>query len=307
MAVLLLSWIITLYTLWQMVEMHECVPGKRFDRYHELGQYAFGEKLGLWIVVPQQLVVEVGLNIVYMVTGGKSLKKFHDVICDGKCKNIKTTYFIMIFSSVHFVLSQLPNLDSISGISLAAAVMSLSYSTIAWVASLNHAHDRGAGTVVDYSLTATTTTGKTFNFLSALGDVAFAYAGHNVVLEIQATIPSTPETPSKKPMWKGCVVAYIIVALCYFPVALVGYWAFGKQVDDNILITLEKPRWLIATANMFVVIHVIGSYQASATYRSHLRLPTCYPERDLFLIALLASMACRSTRCRCSTCSRRSW
>ena len=74
------SFAVTLYTLWQMVEMHECVPGKRFHRYHELGQHAFGEKLGLWIVAPQQLVVEVGLNIVNMVTAGQSLQKFHDVI-----------------------------------------------------------------------------------------------------------------------------------------------------------------------------------------------------------------------------------
>uniref|UniRef100_A0A0D9X401 Amino acid transporter transmembrane domain-containing protein n=1 Tax=Leersia perrieri TaxID=77586 RepID=A0A0D9X401_9ORYZ len=259
-AVLILSWIITLYTLWQMVEMHEMVPGKRFDRYHELGQHAFGEKLGLWIVVPQQLVVEVGVNIVYMVTGGKSLKKFHDVICENSCKDIKLTYFIMIFASVHFVLSQLPNFNSISGVSLAAAVMSLSYSTIAWGASV----DKGKAVNVDYSLRATTTTGKVFGFFSALGDVAFAYAGHNVVLEIQATIPSTPEKPSKKPMWKGVVVAYIIVALCYFPVALVGYWAFGNQVNDNILITLSRPKWLIALANMMVVIHVIGSYQIYA-------------------------------------------
>ncbi|KAE9588906.1 putative amino acid transporter, transmembrane domain-containing protein [Lupinus albus] len=54
--------------MWQMVEMHEMVPSKLFDRYHELGQHAFGEKLGLWIVVPQQLVCEVGVDIVYMVT-----------------------------------------------------------------------------------------------------------------------------------------------------------------------------------------------------------------------------------------------
>lgn len=100
-----------------------------------------------------------------------------------------------------------------------------------------------------------------FGFLGGLGEVAFAYAGHNVVLEIQATIPSSPEKPSKKPMWKGVLVAYIIVAVCYFPVALIGYWAFGNSVEDNILISLEKPRWLIAAANMFVVIHVIGSYQ----------------------------------------------
>ncbi|KAL6658813.1 hypothetical protein ACP70R_002853 [Stipagrostis hirtigluma subsp. patula] len=258
--VLIVSWIITLYTLWQMVEMHEMVPGKRFDRYHELGQQAFGEKLGLWIVVPQQLVVEVSLNIVYMVTGGQSLQKFHDVICGGECKRIKLSYFIMIFASVHFVLSQLPNFNSISGVSLAAAVMSLSYSTIAWGASV----DKGKAAAVDYGLRATTAPGKVFGFLGALGTVAFAYAGHNVVLEIQATIPSTPEKPSKKPMWKGVVVAYIVVAICYFPVALVGYWAFGNGVDDDVLITLNRPKWLIAAANMMVVVHVIGSYQVYA-------------------------------------------
>ncbi|KAL6658814.1 hypothetical protein ACP70R_002854 [Stipagrostis hirtigluma subsp. patula] len=261
-AVLILSWIITLYTLWQMVEMHEIVPGKRFDRYHELGQHAFGEKLGLWIVVPQQLVVEVGLGIVYMVTGGQSLQKFHNVICGGhhKCKGIKLPYFIMIFASAQFLLSQLPNFHSISAVSLVAAVMSLSYSTIAWSASVA----KGRSSAVDYDLRAETAPGKVFGFFGALGDVAFAYAGHNVVLEIQATIPSSPEKPCKKPMWKGVVVAYIVVAMCYFPVAIIGYWAFGNTVKDNILITLDKPKWLIALANMMVVVHVIGSYQVYA-------------------------------------------
>ncbi|KAJ0635457.1 putative amino acid transporter, transmembrane domain-containing protein [Helianthus annuus] len=95
--------------------------------------------------------------------------------------------------------------------------------------------------------------------------MAFAYAGHNVVLEIQATIPSMPEKPSKGPMWKGVLVAYIVVAICYFPVAISGYWAYGNRVSDNVLISLEKPVWLIAAANVFVVVHVIGSYQVYAT------------------------------------------
>lgn len=124
--VLVISWMITLYTLWQMVEMHEMVPGKRFDRYHELGQHAFGKKLGLWIVVPQQLIVEIGVDIVYMITAGKSLQKFHKLVC----KEIKLTYFIMIFASPHFLLSQLPNFHSISAVSLAAAVMSLRYRSL---------------------------------------------------------------------------------------------------------------------------------------------------------------------------------
>ncbi|KAL2457866.1 Lysine histidine transporter 1 [Abeliophyllum distichum] len=257
--VLIISWIITLYTLWQMVEMHEMVPGRRFDRYHELGQHAFGEKLGLYIVVPQQLIVEVSVSIVYMVTGGQSLKKFHETVC-GSCTHIKTTYFIIIFASVHFVLSHLPSFNSISGVSLAAAVMSLTYSTIAWTASLR----KGIQPGVEYGYPASSRAGTVFDFFNALGDVAFAYAGHNVVLEIQATIPSTPEKPSKKPMWKGVLVAYFVVSLCYFPVALIGYRMFGNKVEDNILLSLEKPAWLIAAANMFVVIHVIGSYQIYA-------------------------------------------
>ncbi|XP_058759586.1 lysine histidine transporter 1-like [Vicia villosa] len=256
---LILSWIITLYTLWQMVEMHEIVPGKRLDRYHELGQHAFGKKLGLYIVVPQQIIVMVGGNIVYMVTGGQSLKKFHDIVCPS-CKKIRLTFFIMIFASAQFVLSHLPNFNSISAVSFVAAVMSCGYSAIAWTAS---AH-KGVQENVQYSNTATTTANLVFNFFNALGSVAFAYAGHSVVLEIQATIPSTPEKPSKVPMWRGVVFAYIIVALCYWPVAIIGYWVFGNEVKDNILISLEKPSWLIATANIFVVLHVIGSYQVFA-------------------------------------------
>lgn len=132
-----------------------------------------------------------------------------------------------------------------------------SYSTVAWGASLH----KGVQPQVQYGPRASTGTGNMFNFFSALGDVAFAFAGHNVVLEIQASIPSTPEKPSKKPMWKGVIVAYVVVAVCYFPVALIGYWVFGNNVQDNILISLEKPAWLIVIANAFVVVHVIGSYQ----------------------------------------------
>jgi len=108
-----------------MVEMHECVPGKRFDRYHELGQHAFGEKLGLWIVLSQ----------------------LPDFVLS------QLPYFIMIFASVHFVLSQLPDFHSISSVSLAAAVMSVSYSAIAWIASAVHGTSATAATEADWPST----------------------------------------------------------------------------------------------------------------------------------------------------------
>ena len=84
---------------------------------------------------------------------------------------------------------------------------------------------------------------------NALGKMTFAYVRQNVVLDIQATITSTSDWPSKKPMWKGVILGYVIVAACYFPVALVGSKYSGKETTLN------------AIANMMVVIHVVGSYQ----------------------------------------------
>lgn len=124
---IVLSWCITLYTMWQMIQLHECVPGVRFDRYYSLSQYAFGPKLGPWIVLPQQLIVQVGCNIVYMVTGGKCLKKFFEITCTD-CTRLRQSYWICIFGSIHFVLSQLPDFNSVAVVSLAAAIMSLRYS-----------------------------------------------------------------------------------------------------------------------------------------------------------------------------------
>lgn len=115
----------------------------------------------------------------------------------------------------------------------------------------------------DHSVRSHTTAGMVFDALNGIGTIAFAFAGHSVALEIQATIPSTPEVPSKKPMWLGVMVAYAIVIACYISVAVSGFWAFGHGVEDDVLISLGHPFCLIAFGNFMVFIHVIGSYQVN--------------------------------------------
>jgi len=111
-----------------------------------------------------------------------------------------------------------------------------------------------------------------FRVFNALGQISFAFAGHAVTLEIQATIPSTPEKPSKIPMWRGAIGAYVVNAICYFPLALVGYWTFGRDVEDNVLMEFDKPAWLIASANLMVFIHVVGSYQVQNKHNTSISL-----------------------------------
>ena len=61
--------------------------------------------------------------------------------------------------------------------------MSISYSTIAIGVSAHAGRQPGA----EYNLNGFTKSEGIFGIFNALGTIAFAYGGHNVVLEIQVT------------------------------------------------------------------------------------------------------------------------
>ena len=46
-------------------------------------------------------------------------------------------------------------------------------------------------------------------------------------------MPSNEKNPSRVPMWRGIKVAYFIVSLCLFPLAIGGYWAYGHKVNNK--------------------------------------------------------------------------
>lgn len=118
------SWSVTWYTMWLLIQLHEeAESGERFDRFTELGQHAFGEYLGFWLVIPQQIIVQVGSDVVYMVIGGKSLHKSLTLITPKA--DLRKTYYILVFAGVQLLLSQTPNFDSLKIVSVLAALMSL--------------------------------------------------------------------------------------------------------------------------------------------------------------------------------------
>lgn len=51
------------------------------------------------------------------------------------------------------------------------------------------------------------------------------------IIRSQATMPSTLKRPSRVPMWRGAVAAYLLIALCMYPVAIGGFWAYGDLVS----------------------------------------------------------------------------
>lgn len=185
-----------------------------------------GERLGVWLALFPTVYLSAGTATALILIGGETMKLFFQIVCGPSCTSnpLTTVEWYLVFTSLSIVLSQLPNLNSIAGLSLVGAVTAITYSSMVWLLSVSHTRPA--------SISYHPLVSSPFSVLNALGIVAFAFRGHNLVLEIQATMPSTFKHPAHVPMWKGAKVAYLFIAMCLFPVAIGGFWAYGNLVSS---------------------------------------------------------------------------
>ncbi|KAF8410337.1 hypothetical protein HHK36_002864 [Tetracentron sinense] len=265
---LLLVFVWQLYTIWLLIQLHEWMPGVRYSRYLHLAKAAFGEKQGKLLVIFPIMYLSGGTCVGLITLGGGTMKFFVEFACGGGCiaKPLTTVEWYLVFTCSAILVAQLPNLNSIAGVSLIGAISALGYCTLVWVVSISK--DRPP----DVSLNQKSDTARIWAILNALGIIALTFRGHNLVLEIQGTMPSSPKQPSRVPMWRGVQVAYLLISMCLFPLATVGYWAYGNLVTANggMLNAMFKyhandtSRFLKGLTSLLVVINSLSSFQIYA-------------------------------------------
>lgn len=79
-----------------------------------------GRRAGLWTVIPCQLIVMVGLDIVYCVTAGKSMQFLYKHTChgwrQGTCAPFGLSAWIVVFAAIQMILSMVTLLPVVSGV-----------------------------------------------------------------------------------------------------------------------------------------------------------------------------------------------
>lgn len=142
MITLVLCWIISGYTLAQAAEMNIMKSQGQLDQNHEPGQEPFGRKYGRWTAIPLEIIVEVGFDVIYVVTGGQCLMKIYELKncssmvlendCGQKeCDNFSITFWVVIFATPQFFLAQFSNLKAISRVLLASLIITARYILVA--------------------------------------------------------------------------------------------------------------------------------------------------------------------------------
>lgn len=119
-------------------------------------------------------------------------------------------------------------------ISLLGALMSAAYCIIAVVMSATVR----PGPDVNYNpaVVARSPVARVMGVFNALTTVFFAYGGHNVALEIQATIAITDSQPSTvPPMMRGVNWTFVVTGVCVPPIDSLLSLAGGESAADLLL------------------------------------------------------------------------
>ncbi|CAL1412508.1 unnamed protein product [Linum trigynum] len=172
--------------------------------------------------------------------------------------------YMIAFGIVEIIFSQIPDFDQLWWLSIVAAVMSFTYSTIGLGLGVAQVVQNGkilgslTGITIGPSVTQTQKIWKSFQ---ALGDIAFAYSYSIILIEIQDTIKSPPA--ESKTMSKASLVSVSVTTLFYMLCGSFGYAAFGDKSPGNLLtgFGFYNPYWLLDIANVAIVVHLVGAYQ----------------------------------------------
>ncbi|QCE16016.1 amino acid permease 6-like [Vigna unguiculata] len=270
-AVLLAFSFITYFTSTLLADCYRTpdpVHGKRNYTYSDAVESVLGgNKVKLCGLA--QYINLVGVTIGYTITASISMvavKKsdcFHKHGHQAKCSTSNNPYMIL-FACMQIVLCQIPNFSKLWWLSILAAVMSFAYSTIGLGLSIAKIAEGApvrttlTGVQVGVDVSASDKVWRTFQ---AIGNIAFAYAYSNVLIEIQDTLKSSP--PENKVMKKSSLIGILTTTLFYVLCGCLGYAAFGNDAPGNFLtgFGFYEPFWLIDIANICIAVHLVGAYQ----------------------------------------------
>ncbi|XP_074347356.1 lysine histidine transporter-like 8 isoform X2 [Apium graveolens] len=201
-----------LYTTWLLVDLHESVPpGIRYSRFMHLSVAAFGMKLGKLLSLFPIMYLSGGTCVLLIINGGSCLRSVYIEIWG--YDNTKPASFdakwCLLFIIIAVILSQFsPNLHSTANIAALGTLAAVMYSTLLAVLSLVQNRPNG----ISYSVKQAPKEHKDiYGAISALGLIAYAFRGHNVILDIQGTMSTCIKQPSKGPMNGAVSVSYLVI------------------------------------------------------------------------------------------------
>uniref|UniRef100_A0A0E0R591 Amino acid transporter transmembrane domain-containing protein n=1 Tax=Oryza rufipogon TaxID=4529 RepID=A0A0E0R591_ORYRU len=257
-AVMLLFAFVIYYTSTLLAECYRsgdpCTGKRNYTYMDAVRANLGGSKVRLCGVI--QYANLFGVAIGYTIAASISMlaiKKadcFHEKGHKNPCRSSSNPYMIL-FGVVQIVFSQIPDFDQIWWLSIVAAIMSFTYSTIGLSLGIAQTVANGGfmGSLTGISVGAGVTSMQKNRALLC-------------VMSCQDTIKAPPPSEAKV-MKRATMVSVATTTVFYMLCGCMGYAAFGDKSPDNLLtgFGFYEPFWLLDVANAAIVVHLVGAYQ----------------------------------------------
>lgn len=224
----------------------------------------------MWVCGLLQYLSMYGTDVAYVITTATSMRAIGKSNCyhreghSARC-HYGSSFYMLLFGIIQIVMSQIPDIHNMEWLSVVAAIMSFSYSSIGLGLGFAKVIENGRIGGGIAGVPAAKVEKKIWNAFEALGDIAFAYPYSLILLEIQDTLKSPP--PENRTMKRASMVAIFITTFFYFCCGCFGYAAFGDNTPGNLLTGIVdgegffEPFWLVDFANVCIIVHLVGGYQ----------------------------------------------
>ncbi|KAK9861705.1 hypothetical protein WJX84_001624 [Apatococcus fuscideae] len=266
-----IAYFASFYTLYLMLDLH-VVGDRRFNRYRELGEFAFG-RVGRFLVAVVQYSMAVGINIAYTLLAGQAAKAFYDELCSygSSCPPYGQSAWITTIGAIVLLLCFMPDMSSLNLTSALGTVTTIGYTAVIVGASIAAGlkQEKATGHHAEWNLDGRSHVAGILGAWAALGTLIYPYGTHIVALEMQAQIPE----PSFRPAFVGSALGYGLAGVCLFITGFAGYWAFGADTSQTILFgstvrtkaamsgSIPGPRWVLALGDILVVASLLLQFQ----------------------------------------------
>ncbi|KAF8726844.1 hypothetical protein HU200_019324 [Digitaria exilis] len=244
------------YFLVSRVLDHCEARGRRHIRFRELAADVLGSGWVFYLVVGVQTAINAGVTTGTILIAGDSLQIMYSNLSPNG--PLKLYHFIIIVAVVLAFLSQLPSFHSLRHINFGSLILSFGYTILVSAACIRAGVSSNARPK-DYSLSLSKSE-KTFNAFLSISILASVF-GNGILPEIQATLAP----PAAGKMMKALVLCYTVIFFTFYFPAIIGYWAFGNQVQSNLLKSLMPdegpalaPTWLLGLSVVLVLLQLFA-------------------------------------------------
>ncbi|KAE8098922.1 hypothetical protein FH972_016948 [Carpinus fangiana] len=243
----------------------DSITGTRNYSYMDAVRVNLGRK-HTWFCGLIQYFSLYGTDIAYVITTATCIRAIQRSNCyhreghQAAC-TYGDTFYMLLFGLIQIVMSQIPDFHNMEWLSIVAAIMSVTYSSIGLGLGFAKVIENGKIMGSISGVPAANVADKLWLTFQALGDIAFAYPYTIIVLEIQDTLRSPP--PENQTMKKASMAAIFIITFFFLCCGCFGYAAFGNATPGNLLtgFGFYEPYWLVDLANACICLHLVGGYQ----------------------------------------------